>query len=167
MAYVPWVIRARDLLGVSLEPYPRVDGLARPARGAAVRRGRDRGRRGPVSDVTRDELARRLGEEGLVVLDVRTAGEFVGRGRLPVRRQAGSPPGARNVDLQELSAAADAAAIRALVGAPEGSEVIAYCHSGGRSAMAVAAASARRLRRAQLSRLMARVGARAPELPVE
>jgi glutathione S-transferase len=24
-AYVPWVIRARDLLGVSLEPYPRVE----------------------------------------------------------------------------------------------------------------------------------------------
>ena len=41
-----------------------------------------------MSDVTREELERRLGEEGLV-------------------------------------------------GAPEGTEVIAYCHSGGRSAMAV------------------------------
>ena len=30
--YVPWVIRARDLLGVSLEPYPHVeDWLARLA----------------------------------------------------------------------------------------------------------------------------------------
>ena len=30
IAYVPWVIRARDLLGVSLEPYPSlVDWLAR------------------------------------------------------------------------------------------------------------------------------------------
>ena len=25
IAYVPWVIRAREMLGVSLEPYPHVD----------------------------------------------------------------------------------------------------------------------------------------------
>ena len=25
VAYVPWLIRARDLLGVSLAPYPNVD----------------------------------------------------------------------------------------------------------------------------------------------
>ena len=32
IALVPWVIRARDMLGVSLEPYPHVDGwLARLA----------------------------------------------------------------------------------------------------------------------------------------
>ena len=91
-----------------------------------------------VSDVSRDELERRLGEEGLVVLDVRTAGEFSGEVGYPCDPRQGHLPGARHIDLQVLFAAADAAAIRALVGAPEGSEVIAYCHSGGRSAMAVA-----------------------------
>ena len=90
-----------------------------------------------VSDVSRDELERRLGEEGLVVLDVRTAGEFRGEAGYPCDPRQGHLSGARHVDLQVLFAAADAAAIRALVGAPEGTEVIAYCHSGGRSAMAV------------------------------
>ena len=92
---------------------------------------------GTVSDVSRDELERRLGERGLVVLDVRTAGEFRGEAGYPCDPRQGHLPGARHIDLQVLFAAADAAAIRALVGAPEGSEVIAYCHSGGRSAMAV------------------------------
>lgn len=90
-----------------------------------------------MSDVTRDELERRLGEEGLLVLDVRSAGEFSGEAGYPCDPRQGHLPGARHVDLQDLSAATDAAAIQALVGAPEGSEVIAYCHSGGRSAMAV------------------------------
>ena len=90
-----------------------------------------------MSDVTRDELERRLGEEGLVVLDVRTAGEFRGEAGYPCDPRQGHLPSARNIDLQVLFAAADAAAVEELVGAPEGSEVIAYCHSGGRSAMAV------------------------------
>jgi thiosulfate/3-mercaptopyruvate sulfurtransferase len=89
-----------------------------------------------VSDVQRDELERRLGEEGLVVLDVRTPGEFAGASGYPCDSRQGHLPGARNVELQLLLEAADAAAITALVGAPEGAEVIAYCHSGGRSAMA-------------------------------
>jgi thiosulfate/3-mercaptopyruvate sulfurtransferase len=90
-----------------------------------------------MGDVTREELDRRLGEEGLVVLDVRSAGEFSGETGYPCDARQGHLPGARNVDLQHLHAAEDAAAIQALVGAPPGSEVIAYCHSGSRSAMAV------------------------------
>jgi thiosulfate/3-mercaptopyruvate sulfurtransferase len=89
------------------------------------------------ADVRRDELVRRLGEEGLVLLDVRSAVEFSGEAGYPCDARQGHLPEARNVDLQVLSAAADVAAVRALVGAPEGSEVIAYCHSGSRSAMAV------------------------------
>jgi thiosulfate/3-mercaptopyruvate sulfurtransferase len=89
-----------------------------------------------VSDVQRDELERRLGEEGLVVLDVRTPHEFSGESGYPCDARQGHVPGARNVDLQLLLAAVGAEEIRALVGAPEGAEVIAYCHSGGRSAMA-------------------------------
>ena len=95
-----------------------------------------------MSDVRRDELERRLGEEGLVVLDVRSAGEFSGEAGYPCDSRQGHLPGARNVDLQDLHAAADAAEIHALVGAPDGSEVIAYCHSGSRSAMAVQVLSA-------------------------
>lgn len=95
-----------------------------------------------MSDVTRDELERRLGEEDLVVLDVRSAGEFSGAAGYPCDARQGHLPGARNVDLQDLYAAADPVEIQALVGAPDGSEVIAYCHSGSRSAMAVQVLSA-------------------------
>jgi thiosulfate/3-mercaptopyruvate sulfurtransferase len=90
-----------------------------------------------VSDVTRDELERRLGEEGLVVLDVRSAGEFRGEAGYPCDVRHGHVPGARNVDVNVLAMAHDAEGIRALVGAPAGAEVIAYCHSGGRSGVAV------------------------------
>ena len=85
----------------------------------------------------REELERRLGEEGLVVLDVRSAAEFAGEAGYPCDPRHGHLPGARNVELQALVDAGDAASIRALIGASEGSEVIAYCHSGGRSGMAV------------------------------
>ena len=90
----------------------------------------------PMSDVTREELERRLGEEGLVLLDVRSAAEFSGEQGYPCDARQGHLPGASSVDLQDLVAAGDTAAVRALVGAPAGSEVIVYCHSGGRSAMA-------------------------------
>lgn len=90
-----------------------------------------------MSDVTRDELERRLGEEGLVVLDVRSAGEFRGEAGYPCDARHGHVPGARNVDVNALATVHDAEEIRALVGAPEGAEVIAYCHSGGRSGVAV------------------------------
>jgi thiosulfate/3-mercaptopyruvate sulfurtransferase len=90
-----------------------------------------------MSDVSREELERRLGEEGLVVLDVRSAAEFSGESGYPCDSRQGHLAGARNVDLQDLLAAGGATEIHALVGAPEGTEVIAYCHSGSRSAMAV------------------------------
>lgn len=90
-----------------------------------------------MTDVALDELARRLGEEGLVLLDVRTAAEYSGTTGYPCDLRQGHLPGARHLDVQALLGVGDAAAVRALVGAPEGAEVIAYCHSGGRSAMAV------------------------------
>ena len=89
-----------------------------------------------MSDIGRDELERRLGEEGLVVLDVRSPYEFSGESGYPCDARQGHLPGARNIELQLLLEATDAAAVKELVGAPEGAEVIAYCHSGGRSAMA-------------------------------
>jgi thiosulfate/3-mercaptopyruvate sulfurtransferase len=89
-----------------------------------------------VSDVTRDELVERLGEEGLVLIDVRSAGEFAGEAGYPCDSRRGHIPGARHVDVGELFSL-DAAGVRARIGASVGSEVIAYCHSGGRSATAV------------------------------
>ena len=90
-----------------------------------------------MTDITLAELARRVGEDGLVLLDVRGAGEFEGRIGAPCDPRQGHLPGARHVDLAELLAL-DAEAVRARVGGAEGDEVIAYCHSGSRSAYAVA-----------------------------
>ena len=89
-----------------------------------------------MTDVTADELAGRLGEPGLVLLDVRRPEEFAGRLTAPCDPRPGRIPGARNVDVTLLLGAGDDAAVRELVGVPAGAEVIAYCHSGGRSAMA-------------------------------
>lgn len=90
-----------------------------------------------MTDVTVDELAGRLDEQGLVLLDVRRPEEFAGRLTAPCDPRPGRIPGARNVDITLLLGAGDDAAVRELVGAPVGAEVIAYCHSGSRSGLAV------------------------------
>jgi thiosulfate/3-mercaptopyruvate sulfurtransferase len=90
-----------------------------------------------MTDVTVDELARRLGEPGLVLLDVRRPEEFEGQLTAPCDPRPGRIPGARNVDVTLLLGAGDDAAVRELVGEPAGAEVIAYCHSGSRSGLAV------------------------------
>jgi len=89
--------------------------------------------------VTTAELAERLGEVGLVLLDVRSAEEFAGTTVAPCDPRPGRIPGARHVGLDALfgASASGPAAVRELVGADEGAEVIAYCHSGSRSAAAV------------------------------
>ena len=86
-------------------------------------------------DVTTDELARRLGEPGLAVLDVRTAAEFAGLAGAPCDPRQGHIPGALHVDVNDLMSR-DAEAVRELVGLPVGSEIVTYCHSGSRSAIA-------------------------------
>jgi thiosulfate/3-mercaptopyruvate sulfurtransferase len=89
---------------------------------------------------TRDELARRLDDPTLVLLDVRTPEEFSGRGGYPCDPRQGRIPGARRVDMAELLAGPGLPRppeeIRASVAAPEGADVVAYCHSGSRSALA-------------------------------
>jgi thiosulfate/3-mercaptopyruvate sulfurtransferase len=90
-----------------------------------------------MTDVDVDELARRLGEPGLVLLDVRRPEEFAGRLTAPCDPRPGRIPGARNVEVTLLLGAGDDAAVQELVGEPAGAEVIAYCHSGSRSALAV------------------------------
>ena len=90
-----------------------------------------------MSDVTTEELARRLGEPGLVLLDVRRPEEYTGDMAAPCDPRPGRIPGALNVDVSLLLGAGDPAAVQSLVGVPAGAEVIAYCHSGSRSALAV------------------------------
>jgi thiosulfate/3-mercaptopyruvate sulfurtransferase len=90
-----------------------------------------------MTDVTVDELARRLGEPGLVLLDVRRPEEFAGELTAPCDPRPGRIPGARNVEVTLLLSAGNDVAVRELVGEPVGAEVIAYCHSGSRSGLAV------------------------------
>jgi thiosulfate/3-mercaptopyruvate sulfurtransferase len=92
---------------------------------------------------TRGELARRLGDTSLTLLDVRTPDEFTGRRGSQCDPRQGHIPGARNLEVGGLFEAPGRPApperIRELVGLPEGAEVVAYCHSGSRSALATLA----------------------------
>ena len=85
-------------------------------------------------DVERDELRRRLGESGLVVLDVRSRDEFAGRLGSPCDPRQGRIAGAQNLDVQELMTLTAEQIQERLPGAVS---VVAYCHSGSRSAFAV------------------------------
>jgi thiosulfate/3-mercaptopyruvate sulfurtransferase len=90
-----------------------------------------------MADVTLAELRDRLDEEGLALLDVRSPHEFRGLAGAHCDPRQGHITGARNLPLEELLACRCAEDVRVLVGLPVGSEVIAYCHSGNRSAFAV------------------------------
>jgi thiosulfate/3-mercaptopyruvate sulfurtransferase len=87
---------------------------------------------------TRDELASRLGDSTLMILDVRSEEEFRGKHGYPCDPRQGRIPGARHVPVLELFAgpgeplAADQN--RARLGDPQ--EIVEYCHSGSRSALA-------------------------------
>ena len=87
--------------------------------------------------MTVDELRGRLGAEDLVLLDVRTRREFEGAAGAPCDPRQGHIAGARNLPLETLLRCGDAEDMRELVGAPEGTEIVAYCHSGSRSGFAV------------------------------
>ena len=89
-----------------------------------------------MTDVALDEVVARLGEPDLVILDVRTPEEFDGTSGAACDPRQGHIPGARNVNVLDLATAASPDEIRELVGATEGAEIIAYCHSGSRSAIA-------------------------------
>ena len=88
-------------------------------------------------DVTLDELRKRLGEEGLAVVDVRSKLEYDGVAQAACDPRHGHIKGARNVPLETLLECASTEQVLALIGVPPGTEVIAYCHSGSRSAFAV------------------------------
>jgi thiosulfate/3-mercaptopyruvate sulfurtransferase len=92
---------------------------------------------------TRRELAGRLDDAGLTILDVRTPDEFTGRQGSQCDPRQGHIPGAKHVELGLLYAGPgqpeSPERIRELVGRPEGAEIVAYCHSGSRSALATLA----------------------------
>jgi thiosulfate/3-mercaptopyruvate sulfurtransferase len=90
-----------------------------------------------MSDILLAELVERLDDPALILLDVRRADEFSGEVVAPCDPRPGRIPGARHLDVARLLEASSPDAVRALVGAGEGAEVIAYCHSGSRSALAV------------------------------
>ncbi len=81
-----------------------------------------------------EELARRLPE--LVLLDVRAAYEYDGSFGADCDPRQGHLPGALNLPVERLLALGDDE-LRALLELPEGGEIVAYCHSGTRSAAAV------------------------------
>jgi len=89
-----------------------------------------------MDDVTLEELRRRLGDDDLVVVDVRTTLEFAGTAQAPCDPRHGHIPGALNIPLERLLESRSTDDVRALVGAPENTEVVAYCHSGSRSRFA-------------------------------
>jgi thiosulfate/3-mercaptopyruvate sulfurtransferase len=92
---------------------------------------------------TWEELRDRLGDEGLTLLDVRSEDEFRGRGGYPCDPRQGHIPGAKHLDVERLFAAPgqphEPWGIRELAGLPEGAAIVAYCHSGSRSALAALA----------------------------
>ena len=90
-----------------------------------------------MADITLDELRRRLGEDGLLLLDVRTALEFDGVAENHCDPRHGHIAGARNLSIETILECRSADDVRRLVGSPEGTEIVAYCHVGTRSAYAV------------------------------
>lgn len=86
--------------------------------------------------VTLAELLPMLEDDGVTLVDVRTRAEYAGEAGYPCDPRQGHIPGARNLDAGELEGRS-ADDVRELVGLPEGSTVVAYCHSGVRSARAV------------------------------
>lgn len=88
--------------------------------------------------MTREELERRLGEPGLTIFDVRSDLEYSGQAGYPCDPRQGRIPGARHLEYTELLGRTPDQ-VRALVGLREGAEVVSYCHSGQRSALATEA----------------------------
>lgn len=86
-----------------------------------------------MSEIAIEELAGRLGT--VPILDVRTRSEFDGSAGQPCDPRQGRIPGARNVDVQHLMQL-DREQIEAAIGVASGDEIVAYCHSGSRSAVA-------------------------------
>jgi thiosulfate/3-mercaptopyruvate sulfurtransferase len=93
--------------------------------------------------VTGDELALLLAAGEVQVLDVRSPEEYSGISGYGCDPRQGHIPGAVNIDVSELAApGADVRGLLAQHGLDGAQRIVCYCHSGGRSAHAVAALAA-------------------------
>ena len=86
-------------------------------------------------EVALEDVVRRLGEDGFVVLDVRSRAEYTGESVAPCDPRPGRIPGAQHLDVQELFTLTPDE-VRERLGDPEQAEFVAYCHSGSRSQLA-------------------------------
>jgi thiosulfate/3-mercaptopyruvate sulfurtransferase len=89
-----------------------------------------------VEDVTFAELRKLLETDQVALLDVRTELEFDGRAGAHCDPRHGHIPGAVNLPLERLLRSRSAEEVRDVVGLPPGAAIVAYCHSGTRSAFA-------------------------------
>jgi thiosulfate/3-mercaptopyruvate sulfurtransferase len=89
-----------------------------------------------VEDVTLEELRGLLDSGAVLLVDVRTPGEYEGVTGSHCDPRQGHIPGAVNLPLERILESRDVEEVRALVGAPEGADVVAYCHVGSRSRFA-------------------------------
>jgi thiosulfate/3-mercaptopyruvate sulfurtransferase len=91
----------------------------------------------------REELAGRLGDPTLAIVDVRRDDEFRGKGGYPCDPRQGHIPGARHVEVARLFGAEARPLppdeVRRVAGLGDVEEVVVYCHSGSRSALAMLA----------------------------
>jgi thiosulfate/3-mercaptopyruvate sulfurtransferase len=92
---------------------------------------------------TLDELRGRLEDPTLALVDVRSPEEFAGRAGAPCDPRQGHIPGASNVEVSMLFSGPGqpwpAEDVKALAGLPDHADIVAYCHSGSRSALAMIA----------------------------
>ncbi|MDX6571247.1 MAG: thiosulfate/3-mercaptopyruvate sulfurtransferase [Gaiellales bacterium] len=89
--------------------------------------------------MTGDELAARLQGSSLQLLDVRSAEEYSGAAGYGCDPRQGHIPGAVNIDVSELAApGADVRELLSAHGLDSDRQIVCYCHSGARSAAAVA-----------------------------
>jgi thiosulfate/3-mercaptopyruvate sulfurtransferase len=92
---------------------------------------------------TWQELRDRLGDPALTILDVRTPEEYSGRAGAPCDPRQAHIPGARLLEYERLFAGPGQPLppeqVRELAGLDDGAEVVTYCHSGSRSALAALA----------------------------
>jgi thiosulfate/3-mercaptopyruvate sulfurtransferase len=89
-----------------------------------------------VEDVTLKELRGLLDGGAVLLVDVRTPGEYEGVTGSHCDPRQGHIPGAVNLPLERILECRDDEDVRELVGAPQGADVVAYCHVGSRSQFA-------------------------------
>ncbi|MGI8973744.1 MAG: sulfurtransferase [Gaiella sp.] len=89
-----------------------------------------------MTDVSLDELRELLTTDDVVVVDVRSPAEHAGLVVAPCDPRPGRIPGSVGLPLDVLFGL-DPAGVAERLGRPDAVRVVAYCHSGQRSAMAV------------------------------